>query len=234
MDNTRFGIEDKISVARKAFVQVDNPYDSQWTPDDDALYGQMKIGRPHWKVGKEKSPRNTYRSVKVLGKLYDLLSDVRGKDFDYNAIEPEMNFYIRRRIEAAVKRDPDKVKDMRECVLKHLTDFNQTLTVIYDQYEDDDAITKRLKGKAVTDLCMMHRDEIHMAYQETDILDVMAILYEQTYFKQRDKMARKGGPYIFAWEVGQAYLTRIIADGSAPGGIAVTVARGCDRAIFGK
>eukprot|EP00804_Cyclotella_cryptica_P011893 CCRYP_004391-RA/>CCRYP_004391-RA protein AED:0.01 eAED:0.01 QI:2070/1/1/1/1/1/5/1265/829 len=220
-------------LARKAFIQVDNPFKSQWTEDDEMKYGTIR--RPHWHPKAKQG--TTYPSKRVLGQLFDMLDKAGGKDFNYNEIEPEMNVHIRRRIENAEKKDADRVKAVRDDMLKHLKTFNKTTKEWMARYDSDDEDESRLKNKTISMLYQQHRLEIKSVYEDDDTIDlydVFAILYEQTYMLSREKMQRYNKkPYVFAWGVCHDILTRIIADGDA-GGVAVTVVRGNDRRIFGK
>eukprot|EP00581_Thalassiosira_minuscula_P004070 CAMPEP_0183738876 /NCGR_PEP_ID=MMETSP0737-20130205/55664_1 /TAXON_ID=385413 /ORGANISM="Thalassiosira miniscula, Strain CCMP1093" /LENGTH=1209 /DNA_ID=CAMNT_0025973521 /DNA_START=281 /DNA_END=3910 /DNA_ORIENTATION=+ len=233
-DNSRFGPDDVNKVARKAFIQVDNPYTPQWTDSDQRMYGSLP--KPHWstlsKYGKK------YKSTRVLGELFDMLDVKVESVIDWNDIESEMNLHVREIIEIAHKKDSRDVEKKREDMLRHLTTFNQSTRDRINSYDTNDELERRLKRNSISALFKQHRMEIESSYEEDHLPLVFAILYEQTYFKSRDQMfIWNKKPYVFAWEVGHDYLTRIIADGEAKKngmGIAPTVARGNERLIFGK
>ncbi|KAL9182381.1 hypothetical protein ACHAXT_013033 [Thalassiosira profunda] len=101
-DNPRFDASEADMIARKAFVQVDNPHVSQWSIRDKQKYGSML--RPHWQATGKAG--NTYHSNKALGQLFDLLSEGGAKSFAVGDIEDEMNEFIRAKVERALKKDP--------------------------------------------------------------------------------------------------------------------------------
>ena len=104
-DNPRFDASEADMIARKAFVQVDNPHVSQWSIRDKQKYGSML--RPHWQATGKAG--NTYHSHKALGQLFDLLSEGGAKSFAVGDIEDEMNEFIRAKVERALKKDPADV-----------------------------------------------------------------------------------------------------------------------------
>lgn len=232
-DSPRFSDSDADEIAMKAFIQVDNPHTSQWDLSVRKKYGFLR--RPHWQAT---STGNTYQSTKVLGELYDMLSQAGTTTFNHNETEAEMNRYIRNKIENANPRvDVDLVKeDMRS----RLQSFNAALTdhLNLDSSSADDEVVRRSRYQTRLSLRRQYRSDIEKRYSEDDLPLVFAILYEQTYFKSRERMARfHKGPYVFAWEVAHDHLTRIVADGKSKeqgGGIAHTVARGNERISFGK
>ena len=168
-----------------------------------------------------------------------MLDVVERKDFDYNEIEPEMNIHIKQTIESAERKNRDRVEVIRDDMLKRLKAFNKRCGTMGTKHDPKEELQKRLKRKGLKYLIKQYRSEIENDYKDDDIFvlkEVIAILYEQTYIHQRERMMRrdekKEGPYVFAWEVGHDHLCRIIADGQSPGGMGVTVARGNDRMIF--
>lgn len=221
-------------IARKAFIQVDNPHVSQWTDMERKKFGHQP--KPHWQgsvvFGK------TYQSTKVLGELFNLLSEEGKYRFDPNDVEAEMNMHIREKIESASKKKPEKVEMMRKDTERRLRSFNVTLANMINSSGPGDEISIRTRNQEITNLWKQCRVDIENRYDEDDLSLVFAVLYEQTYFKSRDRMLRwNKPPYIFAWKVGHDYITRIIADGDAKkqgGGIAPTMVRGSERIIFGK
>jgi hypothetical protein len=232
-DNSRFGYQEVNDLAQRAFVQVDNPHDSQWTKDDvEMRYDQ--ISRPHWHRA---ARANKYQSIKVLGKIFDMLTEVGGQDFNCNDTESQINVHIQRVIEKAEKRNANRVQEIREDMGNRLKAFNMTMSAVYNAYKNEEVQTC-LKRKAISDLFQKHRSEIVKKYEDEDsisLIDVMAILYEETFYRSLEKMVRfKGTPYVFAWEVGQDRLTRIIGDGNSEEGCALTVVRGKDCTFFGK
>jgi hypothetical protein len=245
-DNPNFSQQDIDYVARKAFIQVDNPHTPQWNNFDDMKYGLIR--RPHWHAKSKKG--SAYTSTRVLGQLYDMLDKVGKKDVNYfKNCEPEMNIHIVKRVTAAKERNADKVDAVRDDMHRHLTAFNQrmrdNINKSSESESDDNPSLKRNRGTgprltrtATQTLCMEHRSEILRTYKNDeaiDLCDVFAILYEVTYIRSIDRMQRfNAKPYIFAWEVAHDYLTRIIADGESYEGCAPTVARGKDRVIFGR
>ena len=220
-DNPRFKPQEVNCVATKAFIQVDNPYTSQWTDEDNSKY--KYLSKPHWH-NKVRHGTKTYRSTKVLGEIFDMLSGVGDFKIDFNTnVEPEMNIHIRRRVERAKRNNSEQFEAIHKDMLAHLKRFNCEV---------------RDKIKPVRDLYKQHRLEIEGKYGDEslfDLLDVFAILYAVTYFESRERVQRfKREPYVFAWEVSHDYLTRIFGDGNSFGGIALTVARGHDSRIFGR
>mmetsp|Transcript_26366 Transcript_26366/g.63257 ORF Transcript_26366/g.63257 Transcript_26366/m.63257 type:complete len:269 (+) Transcript_26366:2993-3799(+) len=235
-DNPAFGSHEVDDIAKKAFIQVDNPHKPQWNEDDQIKYGSLP--KPHWfpmaRAG------NTYQSKKVLGQLFDMFDLVGGKEFKFSEIELEMNVHIRGRIEEAEKKSIEKVNAMRKDMRNYLLSFNKLMADRIRKCDQKDEVEARLKSKAISGLYKQQRLDLQNTYKdEGSYEDVFAILYEQTYFASREKMQRfNEKPYVFAWEVGHDYLTRIIADGDAVKnggiGIAPTVARGNDRLLFGR
>jgi hypothetical protein len=213
-DNSRYTSFEVEEVARKAFVQVDCPFKSQWTEND----------KPHWH-NKVVNGTNSYRSDKVLGEIFDMLIGAGESRINfYTNVEPEMNIHIRQRIEKAQKKSPKLVEQIRDEMRKRFTSFNTEVTS---------------SNKPAWVLYEQHRLEIEEKYQDADLIDVFSILYEQTYFESREKVQRfwdeKREPSPFAWGVAHDYLTRIIADGNAgPVGIAPTVSRGHEQRNFGR
>mmetsp|Transcript_6883 Transcript_6883/g.12459 ORF Transcript_6883/g.12459 Transcript_6883/m.12459 type:complete len:240 (+) Transcript_6883:783-1502(+) len=220
-------------IARKAFVQVDDPHISQWTDTDRLKYGPLPT--PHWFA---KRNVNSYQSKRVLGELFDMLDQAGGKYLNFCNMEDEMNVHIRERIEKANKKNPGEVEEIRKDMRRRLSSFNKAIRAGIKTRNKEDEVDSRLRRRAVLALYRKHRLDIENTYEDGDIPKVLAILYEQTYFQSRDRMYRwNEKPYVFAWEVGHDHLTRIIADGEAKKngiGIALTVARGNDRMIFGK
>lgn len=235
-DNPTFGSHEVDDIAKKAFIQVDNPHKPQWNEDDQFKYGSLP--KPHWFAMARTG--NTYQSKRVLGQLFDMFDLVGGKEFKLSEIEPEMNVHIRARIEEAEKKSIEKVNAMRKDMRNHLLSFNKMMADRIRKCDRKDEVETRLKSKAIAGLYKQQRLDIQNTYKdEGSYEDVFAVLYEQTYFASREKMQRfNGKPYVFAWEVGHDYLTRIIADGDAAKnggiGIAPTVARGNDRLLFGR
>mmetsp|Transcript_30851 Transcript_30851/g.65187 ORF Transcript_30851/g.65187 Transcript_30851/m.65187 type:complete len:939 (+) Transcript_30851:3010-5826(+) len=230
-DSQRFGYNEVNNVARKAFIQVDNPHISQWTDADDKKY--RGISRPHWL----NSVRTgcTYQSNRVLGELNDMLNETGNKVICVHDIEPEMNIHIRERIERACKKDIKEVEMIREDMRTRLASFNEAMKEkINSSCREDENFSIQTTQR----LCKQYRLEIEEIYEIDELSKVFAILYEQTYFKSRERMSRwNKKPYIFAWGVAQDHLTRIIADGDAKKcgvGIAPTIARGDEHIIFGK
>ena len=226
---------------KKAFIQVDNPHNPQWTEANQLKYAYLP--KPHWANTCSATYYNTYQSKKVLGELFDMFDKARENNFNSSNIEAEMNVHIRELIEKASRRDCKKVEMIRVDMLGHLSSANRTMGNRIKRAEHEgwaereDKTETCLKQKLFTGLYKQHRVEIENSYDD-ELSLVFAILYKQTYFESRDHMFRwDGKPYVFAWEVGHDYLTRIIADGEAKKngvGIAPTVARGNDRLIFGK
>jgi len=167
-----------------------------------------------------------------------MLDQAGGKDLNFHNMEDEMNVHIRERIEKAHKTDPVGVEEIRNDMRRRLSSFNRAIRAGIKTRNKEDEVNTRLRRKAVLSLYKKHRLDIENTYEDEDIPNVLAILYEQTYFQSRDRMYRwNEKPYVFAWEVAHDHLTRIIADGEAKKngiGIALTVARGNDRMIFGK
>eukprot|EP00956_Cyclotella_meneghiniana_P001278 scaffold1386_cov77-Cyclotella_meneghiniana.AAC.2 len=225
-DSPRFTSHEVNAIAKKAFIQVDNPYRSQWTETDDCKY---RIScKPHWHRLAQRNSY-TYRSNKVLGQIFDMLEDVGRKGFDYNDVELQMNIHIIQTIEKAENRNRDRVELIRKDMLQRLRTFNNRYSSMGTKQDSDEEFQKRLTRKATKDFFKQYRSEIENIYKDDDMKEVISILYEQTYFHQRKKMMRGEGPYVFAWEVGHDNLCRIFAD---RGGVGVTVARGNDCMIF--
>ena len=114
-DNPRFGSNEVNEIARKAFIQVDNPHKSQWTDADQSKYGYLP--KPHWLALAKTS--NTYQSKRVLGELFDMFDRAGEKDFNFRDIEAEMNVHIRERIEKAYKKDREEVEVIRKDTRRH-------------------------------------------------------------------------------------------------------------------
>ena len=233
-DNPRFGPVEINDIAKKAFIQVDNPHKSQWTESDKKKYGDLK--KPHWSTNANVG--NCYQSKRVLGELYDMLSGAGDKAFNYEEIEAEMNPHIREKIEKAEKKNPKEVESIGEDMLRRLKNFNNEMSDVYKIQSMDDEDEKCSRRKRINSLYNRYRQGIENEYDEDDLPKVFAILYYETYIESRDRICRWGKePYVFAWKVGHDYLTRIIADGEAKRngvGIAPTVARGSAQLIFGK
>lgn len=231
-DHPKFGFDSTNEIARKAFIQVDNPHTKQWTRDDEEKY--KRLMQPHWCASLKGN--KSYRSHKALGVLWDLLEEAGRKQ--KCEIEDEMNVHIRHRIENAEGKNPKEVEMIRTQMRQRLLDFNKSMRIKIDSSERGDEVGKRLNNNAIKCLYKHHRREIEDSYDHDDHVKVFAILYEQTYFKSRDRMSRfNGEPYVFAWSVGHDWLTRIIADGKARAlglGIAPTVVRGSEEMIFGR
>jgi len=140
-----------------------------------------------------------------------------------------MNIHIIQTIEKAENRNRDRVELIRKDMLQRLRTFNNRYSSMGTKQDSDKEFQKRLTRKATKDFFKQYRSEIENIYKDDDMKEVISILYEQTYFHQREKMMRGKGPYVFAWEVGHDHLCRIFAD---RGGVGVTVARGNDCMIF--
>lgn len=193
--------------------------------------------KPHWQGGTRN--RNTYQSTRVLGRLFDLLSETGMKSFDPNEIEHEMNIHVREVIEKALKKDPAEVEKTREDMRECLARYNKDLAVQIASLDDVDNVGVGRSSQRKKSLLKQYRLEIEKGYDEDDLPRVFSILYEQAYFKSRSRMFDYGkGPYIFPWEVAHDHLSRIIADGDwkKRGGIgyARTSARGNERKLFGR
>ena len=221
-------------IAAKAFLQVDDPYTTQWTASDNNMYGSLT--KPHWSTLNKSV--NSYQSTKVLGELFDMLGGAETKEISFDDIEPEMIIHIRKKLEWAEKKDRDQVEMIRKDMLRRLKSFNQAVKENMHKLDLRDELQRRWRDKTVADMYKQHRCEIESSYDSHDLPMVFAILYEQTYFLSRERMSRwRKGPYVFAWKIGQDYLTRLIADGEARKnghGIAPTIARGKYQLIFGK
>ena len=121
-DNPIFSHRQVDNFSRKAFVQVDNPYTSQLTERDKSMYNNLPL--PHWH-NKVRPGTKTYCSTKVLGEIFDMLSEVGDFKIDFNTnVEPEMNIYIRKRIERAELIDHVRVSAIRDGMRAHLKRFN--------------------------------------------------------------------------------------------------------------
>ena len=105
-DNPRFGSNEVNEIARKAFIQVDNPHKPQWTEANQLEYGSLP--KPHWLALARTG--NTFLSKRVLGELFDMFDWVGEKDFNFREIEAEMNIHIRERIEKAYRKDHEEVE----------------------------------------------------------------------------------------------------------------------------
>lgn len=230
-DSRRFSHNEVNEVARKAFVQVDNPHISQWNDNDEKKYGGLS--RPHWYNSARSG--NTYQSNRSLGLLNDLLNETGNKVISVHDIEPEMNIHIRERIERACTKDIKEVEMIREDMQRRLSSFNDAMKEKLDSSCRKD---ENFSTQTTQRLFKQYRLDIEESYQIDDLPKIFAILYEQTYFKSRERMCRwNKKPYIFAWGVAHDHLTRIIADGDAKKcgvGIAPTIARGDEQIIFGK
>ena len=225
-DSPRFTSHEANAIAKKAFIQVDNPYRSQWTETDDCKY---RIScKPHWHRLAQRNSY-TYRSNKVLGQIFDMLEDVGRKGFDYNDVELQMNIHIIQTIEKAENRNRDRVELIRKEYFSTFKEFQQSIFQYRYQTTFWQRISKTTDKESNKRFFKQYRSEIENIYKDDDMKEVISILYEQTYFHQREKMMRGKGPYVFAWEVGHDHLCRIFAD---RGGVGVTVARGNDCMIF--
>mmetsp|Transcript_33474 Transcript_33474/g.73440 ORF Transcript_33474/g.73440 Transcript_33474/m.73440 type:complete len:409 (+) Transcript_33474:1-1227(+) len=234
-DIPRYGFDKTNEVATKAFLQVDNPFTKQWTDNDERKYGGLP--EPHWNVSSNDGyAKKTYRSVKALGELFDLLEEASTKQ--QQEIEDEMNIHIQRKIFRAEEKNPAEVNRIREEMKNRLIDFNKTMRKKIGSSERNDEVGRRLNNKEISSLYKRHRSEIEALYDVEDRPNAFAILYEQTYFRSINRMLRYNRePYVYAWAVGHDHLTRIIADGEAEiggGGLAPTVVRGREQLIFGK
>ena len=238
------------AIARKAFIAVDNPSVSQWTDQDQSYFQKFK--KPHW-YAQMKSACSTdgdttnrcrlkknkiYDSTKALGLLHDLLHKAgKGRRL---VIEDQMNIHIQQEIIRAQQKaaDPSEIDSIREEMLARLKNFNQAIRAKIDSSERIDEVGKKMNNKDIAELYKAHRKEIDSKYDKYERPVAFAILYEQTYLQSRERMFRYNRePYVFAWAVGLDHLSRIIADGDAETvghGLAPTVARSREKAIFGK
>ena len=234
------------AIASKAFIAVDNPYVPQWTDKDQSDF--QKLTQPHW-YAQMKAVSDTnlhrlnqdikiYHSTKVLGLLHDLLHKAgKGRTL---VIEDQMNIHIQQEINRAQQKaaDPSEIDNIREEMLARLNKFNQTIRAKIESGERDDEVGKKMNNKEIAELYKLHRQEIDSKYDKYERPLAFAILYEQTYLQSRERMRRYNKePYVFAWEVGLDQISRIIADGDAETaghGLAPTVARSREKALFGK
>lgn len=179
-----------------------------------------------------------YISTKALGLLHDLLHKAgKGRRL---IIEDQMNIHIQQEINRALQKaaDPSEIDSIREEMLTRLKNFNQAIRAKIDSSERSDEVGKKMNNMDIAELYKAHRREIDSKYDKYERPVAFAILYEQTYLESRERMLRYNSePYFFAWAVGLDHLSRIIADGDAETvghGLAPTVARSREQAIFGK
>ena len=238
-DSPMFNSAQVNKIAIKAFIQVDNPHTSQLTESDKLVFEEKP--KPHWFASGQGG--NKYTSHKVLGRLYDMFLEAGKQAIDFSRdMEETMNAHIREKFQKACEKNPKRVDAILEDMLSHLLRCNKAMQQIVSSRDRDDEVETRLKRKGFIDLYSQHRFAIENNYEEEELPEVFAILYEQTYIKSRYRVTstRYPGkkPYTFAWEVAHDHLTRIIADGEAKKnggiGIAPTVSRGNARLIFGK
>ena len=218
----------------------------QWTDKEQLEF--QKLTQPHWYAQMKAATSDTnqhrlnqdnkvYHSTKVLGLLHDLLHEAgKGRRL---AIEDQMNIHIQQEIKRAQQKaaDPSEIDRIRKEMLARLKKFNQAMRAKIDSSERYDEVGKKMNNRDISELYKAHRKEIDSKYDKYERPVAFAILYEQTYLQSRERMRYNREPYVFAWAVGLDHLARIIADGDAETvghGLAPTVARSREKAIFGK